>query len=167
MNRPGCLWTAIGAVIGFLILLLALWLTQAATLPAVEPPAAVAPDIIVFLSEQSLSRMASDRLGRPIVLDFDGNGQMQVTTRAQIRGLEPVVRLMMSISLQGSEVVSQLHGVNIGFLIVPASWLPPEAQAATALIGETIKTQTPPDFTITGLTTTPDGVTIQLKWVGE
>lgn len=167
MNRPGCLWATIGAVVGFLILLLALRLIQAATLPAVEPPAAVAPDITVFLSEQSLSRMASDRLDRPTVLDFDANGQMRVTTRTQFRGLEPVVRLVMIIGMQGSELVSQLHGVEIGFLTIPANWLPEETQTATALIAETIKTQTPPDFMITGLTTSPDGITIQLKWVGE
>lgn len=167
MNRSGCLWAMVGAVVGFLILLLALRLIQTTTPPAVEPPAAVAPDVTVFLSEQSLSRMASDRLGQPTVLDFDVNGQMRVTTRTPFRGLEPVVQTVMSIGMQGSEIVSQLHGVEIGFLTIPATWLPEEMQSATTLIGETIKTQTPPDFTITGLTTTPDGVTIQLKWVEE
>lgn len=167
MNRQGCLWVVAGGVIGFLILLVGLWLIQVATLPVVEPPPAVAPDITVFLSEQSLSRMASDQLGQPATLDFDENGQMRVSTRVPMRGLEPVVRLVMIIGMQGPQIVSQLHGVEIGFLTVPANWLPDKMQTMAALINETIKTQTPPDFTITGLTTTPDGVTIQLKWIGE
>ena len=92
---------------------------------------------------------------------------MQVTTRTEIRGLTPVVKLVMTIDMQGSEIVSQLRWVEMGFLTIPQAWLTPEMQNAAALIGQTINQQTPPDFMITNLSTTPEGVAIQLKWIGQ
>ena len=167
MSRSGRMGLIIGLVMGIAALLLGLWLLRATSLPEVSPPAAVAPDVSLFLSEQSISRLASDTLQQPIVIDFEENGLMQVTTRTEIRGLTPVVKLVMTIEMQGSEIVSQLRWVEMGFLTIPQAWLTPEMQNAAALIGQTINQQTPPDFMITNLSTTPEGVAIQLKWIGQ
>lgn len=167
MNRPAGIGLIAGTVIGFLMLVVIIWSLRSATLPEMTQPPGVSPDVTVFLSEQSLSRMASDTLEQPVVIDFEANGQLRVSTQTQLRGLEPVVWVMMTLELQGTEIVSQLRWIELGILTIPADWLPANARNATALIGETIKTQTPPDFTITGLTTTSEGVTLQLKWVGR
>ncbi|MCB0212324.1 MAG: hypothetical protein KDJ52_23485 [Anaerolineae bacterium] len=167
MNRSGKIGLLMGLGIGFVGLLLGLWLLRVTSLPKLSPPAAVAPDVSLFLSEQSISRLASATLQQPIVIDFEENGLMEITTRTEMQGLDPVVKLVMTVELQGSEVVSQLRWVELGFLIIPQRWLTPKMQNATTLIGQTINQQTPPDFMITNLSTTSEGVTIQLKWVGR
>lgn len=168
MNRAGWIGLIAGLVIGILLLLILFWsLRTPSLLGESSAAAAVPPDVTIFLSEQSLSRMASDRLDRPVVIDLEENGLMRVNTRTEIQGAEPVVRLAMTIELQGSEVISQLRWVELGFLTIPSDWLPAETQQATALIGQTIKQQTPPDFTITNLSTTAEGIDVQLKWVGR
>ncbi len=168
MKEWGCLGSIAGALIGLLIVVFLLLLFQSVPPPpATIQPATIAPDITIFLSEQSLSRMASETIKRPTAVNFDVNGQMQVTTQANIFGLKPVVHVGLLLEMQGTEVVSQLRWVRFGFLTVPAGWLPQGVTEMVTVLGQTIKAQTPPDFTLIGLTTTPDGVNFQLKWVGQ
>jgi hypothetical protein len=54
----------------------------------------------------------------------------------------------------------------MGFLKIPAGWLPPKAIVAGTMPGEIINQQVPPGFELVGLTTTPGGVEFQLNWVG-
>jgi hypothetical protein len=127
----------------------------------------IAPDATVFLSERILSQIAAQEVKAPTLIDFEPNGQMRITTRTRLGGLEPVVRLGLLLELQGTEVTSRLHWVQLGFLTLPANWLPPEALETGAIIGQTINEQVPPDFTLIGLTTTTEGVNFQLKWIGR
>jgi hypothetical protein len=166
MNRWGCFGLLLGALTGLLVALLIFLLIRPVAPPPVVQPPAIAPDVTVFISEQSLSRIASQTLNRPTLIDFDVNGQMEVTTRTQLGRLEPVVRVGLQIELQGTEVVSQLRWAQFSFMTIPARWLPQAAAETAALAGQAIKNQTPPDFALVGLETTPEGVNFQLKWVG-
>jgi hypothetical protein len=166
MNRWGCFGLLLGVLIGLLVAILILVLTRPAAPPVAVQPPAIAPDVTVFISEQSLSRMASQILNRTTVIDFETNGQMEVTTRSPLGRIEPVMQVGLQIELQGTEVVSQLRWVQLSFLTIPARWLPQSASEMASLIGQTIKNQTPPDFALVGLETTQDGINFQLKWVG-
>jgi hypothetical protein len=110
--------------------------------------------------------LASQALNRTAQIDFDTNGQMEVTTRSPVGRIEPVVQVGLQLELQGTEVVSQLRWVQLGFLTIPARWLPQAAFETASLIGQTIKNQTPPDFALVGLETTQEGINFQLKWIG-
>jgi hypothetical protein len=52
----------------------------------------------------------------------------------------------------------------LGFLKIPAGWLPAELVALGELPGEIISQQIPPEFTLTGLATTSDGITFYVTW---
>lgn len=167
MNRWGCFGLAAGGLAGLLIVSLILIFNQPRpfTVGALAP--AVAPDVTVFLSEQTLSRLASEELQNPTVVDFEPDGLMIVSARAPWRGWEPLVHVGLRLELQGPEVVSELEWLRLGWLNLPAAWLPAEARQATAIIGQELRRQIPPDFTLVGLGTTSDGVQVQLRWVGR
>lgn len=167
MNRWGCIAGIAGVVIGVLVVVVFAQTAFVTPLPAiVEPPSAASPDVMVFVSEQSLSRMASESLPAPTVVDFEADGQMEVVTRTTVQGLEPVVHAGLLLQMQGFELVSQLRWIRFGSLIVPARWLPPEAVSAAGAISDEIEAQIPPGFTLVGFTTAAEGVTLQLEWVG-
>jgi hypothetical protein len=157
----------LGSLIGLLLLIFVLLLARPAIPVSPPPPPIIPADITLFVSEQTVSRFASQTLEKPTVINFEPDGQMLVTTRTALGGFEPVMQVGLLLELQGTEVVSQLYWARLGFLTIPASWLPPEPVRAAALVGQTINDQIPPDFTIVGLTTSADGVTFQLKWVGQ
>jgi len=165
--RPwGCFGLALGSLIGLLILIFILLLARPA-IPVAAPPPIIPADVTLFVSEQTVSRFASQTLQKPTVVDFEANGQMLVTTRTPLGGVEPVMQAGLLLELQGTEVVSQLYWARLGFLTIPANWLPPEQVEAAALVGRTINNQIPPDFSLVGLTTSADGVTFQLKWIDQ
>ena len=69
--------------------------------------------------------------------------------------------------MEGAELTSRLRWVQLGFLTIPAAWLPQEARETVTMVGQAIQNQTPPDFVLLGITTTPDGIEFKLKWVGQ
>ena len=167
MNRWGCFGLTLGSLAGLLAaILFFVWARQAASPLFVQSAALPNPDVTLFLSERSLSRFASDTLKSPTLVDMKPSGQMEITTRIKLWRLYPVVRLGLSLEVRGPEVVSQLHWARLGFLKIPASWLPPRIIEMGALPGEMISQQAPPEFEVAGLTTTAEGVEFQLKWVG-
>jgi hypothetical protein len=89
-----------------------------------------------------------------------------VTTRVKLAGLKPVVELGLTLERQGQVVISQLHWLQVGWLKIPATWLPPEIVALGVKPGEAITRQLPPQANLVGMTTNPDGITLQLNWVG-
>lgn len=168
MNRIGYFSLMLGGLIGLLgaivlILLLRLSATSSVT---VQTPA-IAPDVTVFLSEHSLSRIASETLQRQARVDFDANGQVQISTRLKIGWLNPVVHFGVLLEMQGPNVVSQLQWLQVGFITIPARWLPQTMAESSAIIGQLMQDQTPPNFRLVGINTSPNGVTFQLKWIGE
>jgi hypothetical protein len=167
MRGWGYFGFTIGALIGALLVVLFLLAMRPPAGPTASPPNTISPDVTVFLSEQSLSRMASETLNTPTAIDFDPNGQMRIITRTNLEGLEPVVQTGLLLELQGTELVSRLQWVRLGFLTIPADWLPPEALETTAIIGQTIEDQIPPDFSLVGVSTDQAGVNFQLKWIGQ
>ena len=167
MRNWGLLGLTFGLLSGGLIAMLLMALAQPLPLsPAVSPPA-IPPDVSVFVSEQTLSRLASEQMNRPVMIDFDEFGQMRVTIRTPMGRLNPVVEAEIILEMQGSDVVSELRWVRLGYLTIPARWFPPQLTELTALIGQTVETQTPPNFSLVGLTTTPTGLYVDLKWVGQ
>jgi len=167
MKRLGWFGFALGTLAGLLIVLLCAIALRLAPAPVFVETPTITPDITVFISERSLSRLASETLQQPAFIDFDPDGQMTVTTRLDLGRVQPVVNFKLSLGMQGSQVVSELHRVNVGFLSIPAQWLPDALREGSAMIGQIIQSQTPPDFVLVGLITSPEGVTFQLKWVGE
>ena len=124
-------------------------------------------DATIFISEYSLSRIASEAINQPAVVDFDPNGQMRLTTRVPVGRFEPTTQVAIQLEMEGPEVVSRLRWVKMSFLTVPATWLPNSALESVAIVGQTIEAQTPPDFTLVGLNTTPNGINFHLKWIGR
>ena len=168
MKTWGCFGLMLGSLMGMLlILVLVLILRISPPPPAATQSATIAPDVTIFMSERSLSRIASETLARPVVIDFDEGGQMKVTTQTRIGRLEPIVHVGLLVDMQGTEAVSQLRWVRLGFLTIPERWLPQDARETVALVGQSIQNQTPPDFILLGLETTSDGIDFQLKWVGQ
>jgi hypothetical protein len=157
----------LGGLVGLLLVFSLLSLIRPVIPPAVVQTNPITPDVTIFVSEQSLSRFASAALKSPVVIDFEPEGQMRVTARTQMAGFEPVVQMGLLLELQGTEVTSRLYWVQLGFLALPASWLPPEVGETAALVGQTINAQMPPEFTLVGLATDSQGITFQLKWVGR
>jgi hypothetical protein len=168
MKTWGCFGLILGGLMGLLLILAVVLILRITPPPPNTPQSAtVAPDVTIFMSERSLSRIASETMARPVVIDFDSDGQMQVTTRTKIGRLEPVVHIGLLVNMQGTEVVSQLRWVRLGFLTIPERWLPRDARQTVTLVGQAIQNQSPPDFILLGLETTADGINFQLKWVGQ
>lgn len=167
MKYLGYFGLILGGLTGLLLVIVAAILLRSVPPPASVQPPPISPDITIFLSEQSLSRMASEILERPTVINFDVNGQMQVTTRTKVGWAEPVINMGLLLEMQGTDLVSELDWLRLGFLTIPARWLPQAVGENSAMVGQIIKNQTPPDYILTGLTTSADGVTFQLKWIGQ
>lgn len=167
MIRIGILGLLLGALLGLLVaagfFVLLAW--QAVS-PIQEQLTTPSADMALFISERSLSRLIAADLQRPLVLNFEPGGQVEVTTPADIAGLEPVVDLGLSLELRGPAVVSQLQWAKIGFLKIPAGWLPDDLVELGAVPGRTITRQLPPEFILVGLATSTDGLTVQLDWKG-
>jgi hypothetical protein len=168
-NSPfGCFGLLLGSMLGALLVLFFFLLLarQASTSPKTQPAAAAA-DTTVFVSERTLNRLASESLRRPLVLDFKLGGYVEVTTQlTEVEGLEPVVHVGLVFERQEATIVSQLRWLRIGFIRIPAAWLPQNIVAAGAIPGEAITQQIPPEFILVGLATTPDGINLQLTWTG-
>lgn len=167
MSRWGCIGLLVGSLLGVLLLILLAFILRPGTPLVTDQPAVVAPDLTLFLSEQSVSRFATQALGRPAAINFEPGGQMTLTTSIYVAGLEPVADVGLSLQRQGSTVVSQLHWLQVGFLRLPARWLPQEIVKLGTQTGERITSQLPPQFTLVGLTTTTDGINLQLDLTGK
>lgn len=154
----GCLAGLLGAMILFVLMA-----AQTTPLPP-PPPAPAAPGATLFLSEYGLSRLAAESLARPVVIDLAAGGRMEVRTRLAWVGLEPVVQLGFSLTQAGPAVVSRLDWLKFGFVKIPAAWLPREIIEAGSELGDSITGQIPPEFSLAGLATTPEGMYIYLRW---
>ena len=164
-------WTLVGLLFGLsmgllMAMLLALLLTRPALPPPGSPPNGFPADATIFISEESLSRFASELIGRPVEIDFEPAGRVFVTAHTSMGSFEPVVQAELLLQMEGTSVASYLRAVKLGFLTIPARWLPDDIQQTAAIIGQSIKAQTPPDFTLVGINTTPDGLVFMLTWIG-
>lgn len=167
MKYLGVYGLLLGGSIGLLCALLTVLIVRPAPPPNQILPPAIAPDITVFISERSLTRIAAETIQRPTAIDFEANGRMTVITRLPFGWLEPVVHFGLFIEMQGTAVVSELEWMQVGFLTIPARFLPQTLIEGSQNIGSIIKQQIPPDFALVGLATSAEGVTFQLKWVGR
>lgn len=167
MNRWGCIGLTFGAVTGLLLLSILVLITRPAPPPAPASALTVPPDATIFVSEQMVSRLATESLGQPVAVDFEPGGQMHVSLRMPVGRYPALVRATVLLEMQGTDVGSSLLWVRLGFLPIPARWLPQEVSQQVGAIGDTIRAQTPPDFVLLGLTTSADGVEFRLKWVGR
>lgn len=147
-----------------LVVLFLLWLQASAPRPEPSQPAAPSADVSLFLSERALSQAASGVLGQPARIDAGPGGQLQVSTRLEIDGLEPVVDLGLALSRQENRVASRLLWARVAFITLPADWLPPELAELGRLPGEALTRQIPPQFGLVGLATDENGLTLQLNW---
>jgi hypothetical protein len=167
MSRWGCIGLLVGSLLGLLLLVLLTFMIRPAMPLVTDQPAVPAPDLTLFLSEQSVGRFAMQALGRPAAINFEPGGQMILTTAINIAGLEPVADVGLSLQRQGNNVTSQLHWLQVGFLSLPARWLPQEIIELGTQAGPQITAQLPPQFRLVGLTTTTDGINLQLDLVEE
>jgi hypothetical protein len=157
----------IGVAAGLLVVVLfLLWLQASAPRPALPQPAAPAADVSLFLSELALSRAATGVLGQPAQIEAGPGGQLQVSTRLEIDGLEPVVHLGLALDRQENQVVSRLLWARVAFITLPVDWLPPELGELGRLPGQALTRQIPPQFMLVGLATDENGLTLQLNWQG-
>lgn len=166
MRRGSCLALLAGIVVGSLLLGLLVWWLRPVT-PAVPPqPQVATSDITLFFSERTASRLASQALTEPTVIGFAPDGQLLVTTRVDVGGLKPLVDLGLTLERQGPAITTQLHWLQVGWLRVPAHWLPSNLVALGGVPGQAITRQLPPQATLVGLTTSSDGITLRLNWTG-
>ena len=165
--RWGCIGLFLGGIIGVLLLSIVILITRPVPPPTVAVPPSVPPDATIFVSENMVSRLASETVAQPVLIDFEPNGQMHVSMRAQAGRFRPLIRATILLQMQGSDVTSELLWVKLGFLTLPARWLPQDISTAVGIIGQTIRAQTPPDFVLVGLDTTDNGAEFRLKWVGR
>lgn len=167
MRRWGCTGLLVGTIIGVLLLIGLIQSIQP-DIPAVAvQPVVAAPDLTVFLSEESASRFAAKALAQPAAINFEPGGQVILTTPVSVAGLQPVVDLGLSLEQQGNQVISRLHWAQLGWLRLPARWLPPELVELGAVPGQQFTRQLPPQFNLISLSTTTDGITLQVDWVGR
>ncbi len=166
--RIGIFALILGSLLGLLLaLILFILLAWQTASPIVAQPAAQPPDITLFMSERSLGRLVSEKLARPVGLDFKAGGQVEVITPVEIGGLEPVIHLGLSLEMQGTDLVSRLRWLKIGFIKISAAWLPQELVELGTVPGESIAQQMPPEFTLAGLETMPEGIELRLNWLGR
>ena len=165
-SRLGCGGLVLGSLLGLLLaVILLLLLAGRAASPILAEPVLPPTDVSLFLSERTLSRVATQTLAEPVQLDFRPGGQVEVTMPVKMGWVRPVVRLGLTLESRGPEVVSQLHWLKVGFLIIPARWLPPELLELAPLLGDKITGEVPPEFTLVGLTTTATGLNFHLNRV--
>ncbi len=168
MMRIGIFGLILGSLLGLLLaLILFILLARQAASPTVVQPATRPPDVTLFLSERSLGRLVSEKLARPVGLDFKVGGQVEVITPVEIGGLEPVIHLGLSLEIQGTDLASRLRWLKIGFIKISAAWLPQKLVELGTVPGKTIAQQMPPEFALAGLETTPEGVEVRLNWLGR
>ncbi|MBE7470792.1 MAG: hypothetical protein DPW09_15375 [Anaerolineae bacterium] len=167
MSRWGCIGLLVGSIIGVLLLMGLIRSIQPAIPAVAVQPAVAAPDLTLFLSEESVSRSAAQALAQPAVINFEPGGQVILTTPISIAGWEPVIDLGLSLEQQGNQVVSRLHWAQLGWLRLPARWLPPELVELGTQPGQQLSRQIPPQFNLISLTTAADGITLQVDWVGR
>jgi hypothetical protein len=167
MSRWGCTGLLVGSIIGILLLIGLMHAIQPTTPAVAVQPDTVAPDLTLFLSEQSVSRFASQALVTPAAVNFEPGGQVILSTSVNMAGLEPVIDLGLSLERRGNEVVSQLHWAQMGWLRLPAYWLPPEIVELGLQPGQQLSRQIPAQFNLINLTTTTDGVNLQFDWTGQ
>ncbi|MCK6630188.1 MAG: hypothetical protein L6R45_34055 [Anaerolineae bacterium] len=166
MSRWGCIGLLVGSIIGVLLLMGLIQSIQPAIPTAAVQPAVAVSDLTLFLSEESVSRSASQMLAQPVTVNFESGGQVILTTPVSIAGLEPVVDLGLSLEQHGNQVVSRLHWAQLGWLRLPARWLPAELVELGTQPGQQLSRQIPPQFNLISLTTTADGITLQVDWIG-
>lgn len=166
MRRGGCAGCLTGGLLGLLLLGgLLVWLRPVT--PAVPaPPQPPTSDISLFLSERTASRLASQALAEPTVVEFEPEGRLLVTTRVASGGVKLVVNLGLTLQQQGAAITTQLHWLQVGWIRIPAGWLPPDLAALGGVPGQTITRQLPLQASLAGLTTTSDGITLHLNWLG-
>ncbi len=165
--RIGIFALILGSLLGLLLaLILFILLAWQTAPPIVTQPATRPPDVTLFMSERSLDRLLSEKLERPVGLDFKAGGQVEVITPVEIGGLEPVIHLGLSLEMQGTNLTSRLRWLKIGFIRISAVWLPQELVELGTMPGETIARQMPPEFALAGLETMPEGIEIRLNWLG-
>ena len=159
----GCFGFILGSLLGLLMAasLLVLLAGQAAS-PALAQPVLPPVDVTLFFSEQTVSRLVSDAALEPVVIDFEPDGRVVVTAPVDLGGPKPVARLGLTLEPQGNRLVSQLHWLELGFVKIPAGWLPQTLVELGSLPGEAISRELPPEFNLVGLTTTADGITFHL-----
>jgi hypothetical protein len=157
----------VGAGLGFLLLAVLVLFSRPLSSPITPQSTTIPPDATVFISDRMLSQLASTSLQRPTAVEFSPDGELQITAPFTVRGFEPVVTVGVNLGMQSTSVESDLQWLKLGFLYIPGKWLPQEMHAATAGLGPAIERQSPPDFALVGIQTLPEGLQIQLKWVGQ
>jgi len=160
----GCFGLILGSLLGLMaaVILLILLTGQAAS-PTLAQPVLPPADVTLFFSEQTVSRLVSEAAPEPAVIDFEPSGWVAVTMPVDLGGLKPVVRLGLTLESQGNQLVSQLHWLGLGFLKIPAGWLPQDLVELGSMPGEAISRELPPGFKLVGLTTSADGLTFHLN----
>ena len=168
MNRVGCFGLVLGGLVGLLaaMVLLVVARQSASSMMVASPDTSPPADVSLFLSERSVSRFASTTLKRPALVEFEPGGQMLLSTRTPVAGFEPAVQAGIRLHVVETQVVSQLEWVRVGFIRIPATWLPQSLIALGDTPGQTITRQVPVGFNIVGLITTAEGVEFQLNWAG-
>ncbi len=167
MSRWGCIGFTLGSLAGLLLISLLIWLIRPEIPAAAVVPEPITSDVTLFLSERSAGRFASQTLQEATTVNFEPGGRVIITTRVNLAGLAPLVDLGLSLQTQGTQVVSQLHWLQLGWVRIPARWLPPEFATLGAKPGQALTQHLPPQFSLVGLTTTSQGINLQLQWRGE
>jgi hypothetical protein len=162
-SHIGCFGFILGGLLGPLVAVsLLIWLAGQAVTPTLAQPVAPPADVTLFFSEQTASRLASAGAPEPVTVDFEPGGRVIVTGPVDLGGLKPVARMGLSLEQQEGRLVSQLHWLELGFLKIPADWLPSSLVELGSRPGEAISQELPPAFNLVGLTTTADGLTFYL-----
>jgi hypothetical protein len=165
MNKWGCFGLILGGLVGLLAALLVAVAARDVAAPAPPPAVAAVPaDITLFLSERSLSRLAANALNHPALVESAPEGRLEVTTPFEARGLKFTVRLGLTLTVRDGQAISRLDWVKLGFITLPAAWLPAAVTQLGTTPGEIITQQIPQGFSLVGLTTTAAGINFQFKW---
>jgi hypothetical protein len=163
-SHVGCFGFILGGLLGLLgAASLLIWLAGQAVTPSLAQPVAPPADVTLFFSEQTAGRLASAGAPAPVTIDFEPGGRVLLTLPFDLGGLKPEARLGLTLEQQGNRLVSELHWLELGFLKIPAGWLPPSLGGLGSRPGEAISRELPPEFILVGLTTTADGLTFHLN----
>ena len=163
-SHVGCFGFILGGLLGLLAATsLLIWLAGQAAFPPLAQPVAPPADVTLFFSEQTASRLASAGGPEPVTVDFEPGGRVVVAGPLDLGGLRPMARLGLTLEQQGGQLVSRLSWLELGFLKIPAGWLPPSLVELGSMPGEAISRELPPEFILVGLSTTADGLTFYLN----
>lgn len=162
-SHVGCFGFILGGLLGLLAATsLLIWLGDQAAFPALAQPIPPPADVTLFFSEQTVGRLASTGVPEPVTVDFEPGGRLFVTLPLDLGRLKPAARLAVTLEQQGGRLVSRLSWLELGFLKIPARWLPPTLVALGSGPGEAISRELPPGFSLVGLTTTAGGLIFHL-----